>query len=177
MGSEDLGAKAWVKITDAGAGNVAFYTTVSGPKGNANFGAICDKYATYSASDYYSHDKSIAAYGSAVYNFSRIYIYDSAYTEGNDLRTSLSGVMLYYELETPIETDISSLLSDDNLIEVEPGGTISFPSSLGDNYRLPVPSDVEYTIDLAPDAPAEDGTYTLQCTVADGVATYEWVSA
>ena len=23
--------------------------------------------------------------------------------------------------------------------------------------------------------PEEDGTYTLQCTVADGVATYAWV--
>jgi len=25
-----------------------------------------------------------------------------------------------------------------------------------------------------PDAPSEDGTYTLQCTVTDGAATYSW---
>ena len=27
-----------------------------------------------------------------------------------------------------------------------------------------------------PDAPEIDGTYTLQCTVTEGVATYDWVS-
>ena len=26
-----------------------------------------------------------------------------------------------------------------------------------------------------PDPPSADGTYTLQCTVVDGVATYSWV--
>ena len=84
---------------------------------------------------------------------------------------------VYYRLETPEETDISQYLSDDNLIQVEPGSTVSFPSVLGDDYRIPVPSSVEYTINLAPDTPSTDGTYTLQCTVADGVATYSWVSA
>lgn len=33
-----------------------------------------------------------------------------------------------------------------------------------------------YAIDL-PDAPTTDGTYTLQCTVSNGAATYAWVSA
>ena len=27
-----------------------------------------------------------------------------------------------------------------------------------------------------PDAPAEDGTYVLKCTVADGATTYTWVA-
>jgi hypothetical protein len=89
----------------------------------------------------------------------------------------MSGVMFQYELATPIETDISQYLSDDNTLAVEPGGTVSFPSSLGDDYRIPVPSSVEYTIDLAPDTPSTDGTYTLRCTVTDGVPTYSWVSA
>ena len=102
-----------------------------------------------------------------------------AYASGDESDSSVitDGATTYYPLATPIETDISSLLSDDNLIEVESGGTISFPSQLGDNYRLPVPSGVEYTINLAPDMPSTDGTYTLQCTVADGVATYSWVGA
>jgi hypothetical protein len=89
----------------------------------------------------------------------------------------LSGQYLYYAIVTPVITDISSLLSDDNLLPVEPGGTVTFPSQLGDDYRIPVPSDVEYTIDMAPDTPSTDGTYTLQCVVSDGVATYSWVSA
>ena len=89
----------------------------------------------------------------------------------------MSGVMLYYELGTPIETDISAYLSDDNLLQVEPGGTLTFENALADDYRLPVPSQEGYTIDLAPDTPSTDGTYTLQCVVADGVPTYSWISA
>ena len=44
-------------------------------------------------------------------------------------------------------------------------------------------SDVQGAIDelaaggreVLPDPPAADGTYTLQCTVLNGVATYAWV--
>lgn len=104
-------------------------------------------------------------------------IRNESYTDPTTFKTAMNGVMLYYELETPVETDISDLLSEDNLLAVEPGGTVSFPSQLGDDYRLPVPSDVEYTIDMAPDTPSTDGTYTLQCVVSDGVATYSWVTA
>ena len=31
------------------------------------------------------------------------------------------------------------------------------------------------TVTPLPDPPSVDGTYTLQCTVSDGVATYAWV--
>ena len=54
----------------------------------------------------------------------------------------------YFELATPIETDISSYL-DDNTIEVEAGGTLTFPNSHGSDYRIDVPSEEEYMIDLS----------------------------
>jgi hypothetical protein len=38
--------------------------------------------------------------------------------------SNLSGVMLYYELAEPVITDISDLLSADNFIGVEGGGTV-----------------------------------------------------
>lgn len=55
---------------------------------------------------------------------------------------------VYYELATPIETDISQYLTDDNLIQVESGGTLTFENVNGDNYRIPVPSTQEYMINL-----------------------------
>ena len=55
---------------------------------------------------------------------------------------------IYYELATPIETDISAYLTDDNIINVESGGTLTFPNANGDDYHIPVPSDVTYMIDL-----------------------------
>lgn len=61
----------------------------------------------------------------------------------NGSNSSLTGTM-YYELQTPIETDISAYLTDDNLIEVEVGGTLTFENQHGDDYRIPVPSRIIY---------------------------------
>lgn len=54
-------------------------------------------------------------------------------------------------LETPIVTDISSLIPDDFLrnIEVEAGGSVTFKNSNGDSYRIPVPSEEEYIVKLS----------------------------
>lgn len=53
-------------------------------------------------------------------------------------------------LDTPIITDISNLIPDDFLrnIEVEAGGIITFKNS-NDNYRIPVPSEEEYVVKLS----------------------------
>ena len=51
--------------------------------------------------------------------------------------------------EIGTETDISSYLADDNLIEVEAGGTLTFPNSNGSDYLIPVPSEETYMIDLS----------------------------
>ena len=54
-------------------------------------------------------------------------------------------------LDTPIVTDISTLIPDDFLrnIEVEAGGSITFKNSNGDSYCIPVPSEEEYVVKLS----------------------------
>ncbi|MCU6704440.1 Uncharacterised protein [uncultured Ruminococcus sp.] len=58
--------------------------------------------------------------------------------------------MLYYELETQIVTDISTLIDDDFLrnLTVEAGGSVIFKNS-NDNYHIPVPSEEEYIVKLS----------------------------
>lgn len=53
-------------------------------------------------------------------------------------------------LDTPIVTDISTMLADDFLrnIEVEAGGSVTFKSG-NDDYRIPVPSEEEYVVKLS----------------------------
>lgn len=53
-------------------------------------------------------------------------------------------------LDTPIITDISSLIPDDFLrnIEVEAGGSVTFKGG-NDDYRIPVPSEEEYIVRLS----------------------------
>lgn len=81
-------------------------------------------------------------------NTGRVVFINHAYSTVESFTTAMSGVYLYYELDTPIETDISAYLTDDNLLEVDSGGTLTFPNSNGDDYRLPVPSEETYMIDL-----------------------------
>lgn len=54
-------------------------------------------------------------------------------------------------LDTPIVTDISNLIDDDFLrnIEVEAGGSITFKNSNDNSYRIPVPSEEEYIVKLS----------------------------
>lgn len=80
-----------------------------------------------------------------------ITIRNTAYTDATAFKQAMQGVMLYYELETPIVTDISDLIPDDFLrnVEVEAGGSITFRSSNGDDYRIPVPSEEEYVVKLS----------------------------
>lgn len=53
-------------------------------------------------------------------------------------------------LDTPIVTDISTLIPDDFLrnVEVEAGGSITFKGG-NDDYRIPVPSEEEYIVKLS----------------------------
>lgn len=71
-----------------------------------------------------------------------LYIHDSSYPDANSFQAAMSGVILYYELATPEVTDISHILSDDNMIEVEGGGTITFENE----GKFAVPSSITYML-------------------------------
>lgn len=80
----------------------------------------------------------------------RILFIDSAYTDAATFKQAMQGVMLYYELATPIVTDISTMIPDDFLrnIEVEAGGSVTFKNG-NDNYHIPVPNEEEYIVKLS----------------------------
>lgn len=79
-----------------------------------------------------------------------ITIRNTAYTDATTFKQAMQGVMLYYELEPQIVTDISALIPDDFLrnVEVEAGGSVTFKNS-NDSYRIPVPSEEEYIVKLS----------------------------
>ena len=93
-------------------------------------------------------DKTITVDGVAV--VSQIQVKDTAYPDATAFKQAMQGVILYYELESPIVTDISTLIPDDFLrnIEVEAGGSVTFKNS-NDNYHIPVPSEEEYIVKLS----------------------------
>lgn len=67
---------------------------------------------------------------------------DPNYTDLASFKAAMQGVVLYYELDTPETIDISHLITSDNLIEVEGGGTITFENDI----LGAVPSEVTYQL-------------------------------
>lgn len=112
---------------------------------------LCKKYTTRCAyvadgNDFFQVDKSIGQHQDTA----RVTVLDTAYTDAAAFKQAMSGVMLYYELANPIITDISNLIPDDFLrnVEVEAGGSVTFKGG-NDDYRIPVPREEEYIVRLS----------------------------
>ena len=138
----DLGSLTW---TYSSTNHIFTSANISNIKNARSSSAIpnllCAKYISDSNNNVYGNvtDKTITVHD----NQNKIWVYDSAYTDATTFKSAMSGVYLYYELATSIETDISAYLTDD-YIAVEGGGTLTFPNSNGDDYRIPVPVKAEY---------------------------------
>lgn len=154
VGSVDLGTLDWKINTTSSVGN-HFYGSVKhfnfkylGAFGTTVYNVLCSKYRTVARSSNVFVDKTITVDGVAV--VSQIQVKDTAYTDATAFKQAMQGVILYYELETPIVTDISSLIPDDFLrnIEVEAKGSVTFKGG-NDDYRIPVQSEEEYIVKLS----------------------------
>ena len=155
VSSIDLGTLDWKINTTSGVGK-HFYGRVDPAKfkylgvfGTTVYNVLCSKYRTVARSSNVFVDKTITIDGVGD-RVSQIQIKDTAYTDVSAFKQAMQGVILYYELEKPIVTDISTLIPDDFLrnIEVEAGGSVTFKNS-NDNYHIPVPSEEEYIVKLS----------------------------
>lgn len=149
VNSVDLGTLTWEK-----GESVSFKTHhLAGQKLQKNYDIapnfMCPRYSAKTQNE--SWGKTSIPGISATSNVGGwIYVNDTSYTDVTTFKQAMSGVILYYELVTPIVTDISTLIDDDFLrnIEVEAGGSITFKNG-NDSYRIPVPSEEEYIVKLS----------------------------
>ena len=68
-----------------------------------------------------------------------------AYASGDESDSTVitDGTNTNYELDTPLEFDISDSLPDME-IDVVASGSVTFENQHGDDYRIPVPVELEY---------------------------------
>lgn len=110
IGAVDMGSLNW--FYNPIASHERFETVVSGIKlvsaTSVKGNLICPKYTTASADNVYMHvaDKTVAVLNTA----EQVWVYDSSYTDAAAFKAAMSGVMLYYELATPVETAITPSL-------------------------------------------------------------------
>lgn len=149
VGSVDLGTLTW-KNGKA----VSFETReLNGRKLTKNYSVppnfICSKYLVKTQDNLWGKTSITGITADAnVDGF--VYVNDTSYTDVTAFKQAMQGVILYYELEKPIVTDISNLIDDDFLrnLTVEAGGSITFKGG-NDDYRIPVPSEEEYVVKLS----------------------------
>lgn len=143
VNSVDLGTKNWLMYKDSDYTPFFYLNGISDIRGGTpNF--LCSKYQ-YAKIGVTDNVTSLYVLESKI-----VRVRDTAYTDATTFKQAMQGVMLYYELETPIVTDISTLIDDDFLrnVEVEAGGSVTFKGD-NDDYKIPVPSEEEYIVKLS----------------------------
>ncbi len=93
-------------------------------------------------------------------NPSNIVFVDKSCTTLPDFKQAIQGVLFCYELPETIITDISDLIPEGFLenLEVESDGTLTFKNTNGDGYRIPVKNTEEYVVKLSEIASDTGGT-------------------
>lgn len=139
----DLGTLTWTYSTSVG--NASFKSSIIG-RGVGKYNIICSRYKTSSAGGYsqIGNNEVIGWTNSA-----NISVRDDTYTDAATFKTAMSGVMLTYELATPIETVISSTLTLADVTAIrENGGLISVVGNTNEDYTQPdVDMGVVYDIE------------------------------
>lgn len=136
-GVVDLGTLDWTYRPSDWYGYSLFLCVLDSIKPAGD--SLCALYeGVNSANEFYQKDNAI--YLGNIDTPKCINIRTEAYTDAATFKAAMSGVMLVYELATPIVTDISDLITADNLIGVEGGGTITMVNE----YEYAVPSEVVF---------------------------------
>ena len=148
VGSVDLGTLSWYLRNEtssrqawmASLSNIPNIKIVSSNYEKPNF--TTDKFITVVGESTWT-PYVITQYLESLGNGLVAAVKPSEFANATEFIASVSGKYLLYELETPVETDISAYLTDD-IIDVEAGGSLTFPNQHGDDYKIPVPVELEY---------------------------------
>ena len=195
-GVVDLGTLSWYKD-----GNAYTFGDKTWLPDRDNFGAIINGYTFVDRSTDTTNLDKIYKTIRYTEGYGAIYVRDSAYTDAIAFKSAMSGVMLVYELATPT-TETAEPFQHTQIVDdfgteefvitgiVPVGHKTRYSANLRDKLQhLPslASADGTYMIQQSgkqmslvhmpavfPDAPTEDGTYTLKTVVTGGTPTYVW---
>lgn len=156
VGSVDLGTLDWY---DGGTGTSARRMFTRQPPDNAKIpqdssalsNLVCPKYAPVTPNNTWLCVKEGIALNEAN---GIVLVYDSAFSTAESLaafKAHVTGVPLYYELATPITTDITALMGDSLApFSVEAGGSITLHHPKADEgFAVDVPAKIQYITKLS----------------------------
>lgn len=148
VGVVDLGTLTWNLKEDYGRYAVLNWSqdgTQNIFGGNPNI--LCAKYSYKRITDTYTQGqaKGICVNNKYASALPSIYIDDCDYANLNEFTAAMQGVLLYYELATPIVT-VTEVDNRFDAVDCKAGDKITFVGN--SDYHLPVPNEEEYLIAL-----------------------------
>nr|DAD74403.1 MAG TPA: nucleoid-associated protein [Siphoviridae sp. ct3pR10] len=156
VGSVDLGTLDWY---DGSTGTSARRMVTRQPPDNVKIpqessvlsNLLCTKYAPVTPDDTWPCVKEGIALNKAN---AEVLVYDSAFATAESLaafKAHVTGVPLYYELATPITTDITALMGDSLApFAAEAGGSITMHHPKADEgFAIDVPAKIQYITKLS----------------------------
>lgn len=156
VGSVDLGTLAWHDgVTATSARRMNSRTKPDNAKipisASDTPNVICKTYDRVSPNETWLCTKEGVTLNAKEGN---VVVYDSQYSTAESLaafKQHVQGVMLYYELSTPITTDITTLMGDSLApFAVESGGSITLHHPKADEgFTIDVPAKVQYITKLS----------------------------
>lgn len=156
VGSVDLGTLDWY---DGGTGTSARRMVTRQPPDNVKIpqessklsNLVCPKYEPCTPDDTWTCVKEGISLNKGQ---GTVLVYDSAFAAAESLaafKAHITGVPLYYELATPITTDITALMGDSLApFSVEAGGSITLHHPKADEgFAIDVPANIQYITKLS----------------------------
>lgn len=156
VGSVDLGTLDWY---DGGTGTSARRMVTRQPPDNVKIpqessklsNLVCPKYEPVTPDDTWTCVKEGISLNKGQ---GTVLVYDSAFATAESLaafKAHITGVPLYYELATPITTDITDLMGDSLApFAVEAGGSITLHHPKADGgFAIDVPAKIQYITKLS----------------------------
>ena len=201
VGTVDLGTLEWTYDTTNLSVPIFKSSVIAGAVADRASVYLCAKYTYVGAKaegHLESNDKAFARWNSSN-SANIVVIRDDSYTDAAAFKTAMSGVILHFELATPtteqgtafaenIPCDDFGSLMWTQTKGIPQGNEIFYPVDYkasidtlynrveGDMGAIVIDSQLEVVADRIPEAPSEDGTYTLKATVSSGTKTYSWVA-
>lgn len=138
-GVVDLGEQQWNK-----AATSEFYADIDDNIVATweGYACLCAKYTRAEQPTVVNNGEMVLATKNQSGTAGRLFIVDNNYTDAASFKAAMSGVMLVYELAEPEVTDISDLITADNLVPVQSGGTMTPVNE----YGYAVPSTIIYQL-------------------------------
>lgn len=142
IGVVDLGTLNWGYVS----GGTRFYVTFSPIKladaNNTKPNILCPLYDVGTPNDTWNTKDKVISSNTGEH---MILVRDTTYTDTATFKAAMSGVMLYYELETPVETQIDPPLN--LLYQVSDFGTEQFlGAGATEPKTLPIIADIVYSV-------------------------------